>query len=114
MICFFEGAVMMRFATFLLAFSNFLVAQNIPFAGTSWKLNSEKSKGPTPACLALEKGILQLPREIYTGSPSDKPVRPLPAKCAIVYKFDFSPDGRTLTLTQPQLDASFKTVFDKQ
>jgi hypothetical protein len=55
--------MVMRFATFLLAFSNFLaLAQNIPFAGTSWKLNPEKWSVPAPACLALHKGLLRLPR----------------------------------------------------
>jgi hypothetical protein len=105
---------MMRSAIFLLAFGSFLaVAQNIPFAGTSWKLNPEKSSGPTSACLALDKGILRLPRVMYTGAPSDKPVRPLPPECALVYKFTWSADGRTLTLTQPN-DANFKAVFDRQ
>jgi hypothetical protein len=107
--------MIIRFAFLLVAVCSFLApAQNIPFAGTSWKLNPEKSSGPTPACLALDKGILRIPRELYTGSPSDKPVRPLPPQCALVYKFNWSADGRTLTLTQPQLDASFKTVFDRQ
>jgi hypothetical protein len=106
--------MLMRFATFLLAFSNFLaLAQNISFAGTSWKLNPEKSSVPASACLALDKGLLRIPREMYTGVRSDKPVRPFPPKCALVYKFTWSADGRLLTLTQPQ-DASFQAVFDRQ
>jgi hypothetical protein len=36
-----------------------------------------------------------------------------PPQCAFVYKFAWSPDGRTLTLTQPD-DANFKAVFDRQ
>ena len=90
------------------------VAQNVPFAGTVWKLNPAKSSGRVPTCLTLANGILRLPREIYTGSPSDKPVRQLPAKCADVYKLTWASDGSTMTVTQPQLDANFKAVFDKQ
>jgi hypothetical protein len=45
---------------------NFLAfAEENKFAGT-WKLNPEKSSGPPPICLAMNKGILQIPREIHT------------------------------------------------
>jgi hypothetical protein len=107
--------LMIRFSILLLALGSFVVvAENIPFAGAVWKLNSEKSNGRTPTCLGLDKGNLRLPSQMLTGSPTDKPIRPLPAQCALVYKFTWSPDGRTMTMTQPELDASFKAVFDKQ
>jgi hypothetical protein len=104
-----------RFIVLLVAFSSVVAAfESFPFAGTVWKVNPEKLNGPVPHCLDLNKGLLRLPTRMLTGSPTDKPVRPLPAKCALVYKFAWSSDGLTMTLTQPQLDPSYRIVSDKQ
>jgi len=96
-------------------------AQEPTFSGT-WKFNSQKSIGPAPVCLT--NGVLKIPVAIYTGPGSGTSQRtssganaaPSPtAKCASgVYKFDTSPDGRTLTMTQPQRKGNFKAVFDRQ
>lgn len=92
-----------------------LAADN-PYAGT-WKLNLEKSKGPTPAC--LDNGILVIPPEIFTGAAAPNQDTRLtkiksPNCFRRVYKFTASPDGRALTLTQPQIDPAFRAVFDRQ
>jgi hypothetical protein len=91
-------------------------ATDNPLAGT-WKLNAAKSTGPTPPC--VRGGILIIPAEIYTGSSSSKPVRQPAgtasesANCTSVYLFTPSADGRTLTMTRPNADPAYKTVFDK-
>jgi hypothetical protein len=106
--------------TLALAFSGFLAsAADNPLAG-SWKLNAAKSLGPAPPC--VQDGILKIRAEVFTGSPKPDPARgptgaahtPESGKCATVYLFTPSPDGRTLTLTQPQGNPVFKSVFEKQ
>jgi hypothetical protein len=104
--------------TLMLACCSFLAsAADNPLAGT-WKLNATKSIGPTPPC--VRGGILIIPAEIYTGSSSPKPVRQTAgtasesAKCTSVYLFTPSTNGRTLTMTRPNADPAYKTVFDKQ
>jgi hypothetical protein len=57
--------------------------------------------GANPTMLFRQKIVFNFPR-----SPS--------GKCAGVYLFTPSSDGRTLTMTQPQVDAKFKAVFEKQ
>ena len=103
-----------------LAFSGFVAsAADNPFAG-SWKLNTAKSLGPAPAC--MQDGILTIRTGIYTGSskPAPSPGTAGSAraaesgKCATVYLFTPSPDGRTLTLTRPQGNPAFKSIFEKQ
>jgi hypothetical protein len=91
-------------------------ADENPHAGT-WKLNPERSRGPVPAC--VQNGVLKIKPEIYTGSPkpalrSAAAPGPSSAKCAGVYRFAASPDGHTLTMTQPQVDPKFIAVFEKQ
>jgi len=98
------------------------LAQDNPYAGT-WKLNAEKSIGPAPACAVLSNdGILRIAPGIFTGSPASNSA-PLPARlatgskssqCVGAYKFTSSPDGRTLTITQPQINPEYKAVFDRQ
>jgi hypothetical protein len=105
----------MRLAALIFGLSvSVAMAQSIPFAGTSWKLDPAKSSGRVPACLTSAKGILAIPRQINTGSLTDKPVGPLAGKCTQVqvYRFEWSADGGTLIVTPP--DANFKAVFDKQ
>jgi hypothetical protein len=104
--------------TLAVAFCGLASAADNPYAG-SWKLNPMKSVGPPPAC--LQNGILRLPAEIYTGpksapaTVSAKAARaPQASRCG-VYFFQPSPDGRTLTVTQPQeKNPTFKSVFEKQ
>jgi hypothetical protein len=89
---------------------------NNRYAGT-WKLDTAKSHGPMPAC--LQKGILNISPEIYTGSPKSgaQPATGTGSptgSCKGVYFFSQSPDGRTLTMTQPQAHPEFKAVFEKQ
>ena len=104
-----------RFTILLLALCGFVSsAEDLPFSGSIWRLNTDRSNGPVPSCLGLKDGTMRLPTRMFTGSPTDRPVQPLPAACALVYKFTWSPDGRTMTLTQPQLDPSFRAVFDRQ
>lgn len=92
-------------------------AADNPFAG-SWKLNTVKSTGPSTSC--FPDGTLKIPSEIFTGAGSQQPAGETSGKgkrsgeCASVYLFTPSPDGRTLTLTQPQKNPAFKAVFDKQ
>jgi hypothetical protein len=91
-------------------------ADQNPYAGT-WKLIAEKSHGPVPAC--VQDGVLKIKPEIFTGSPnstgrSAAPAAPPSGRCAGVYRFTPSSDGRTLTMTQPQVDPNFKAVFEKQ
>jgi hypothetical protein len=102
-------------ATILLLASTFVgFAADNPVAGT-WKLNTTESKGPVGAF--VHNGILQIPPEIYKGGSSDKnaPAKKVAesGKGPAVYLFSPSPDGRTLTITQPQ-DPSIKLVFEKQ
>ena len=91
-------------------------AADNPLAG-SWKLNPAKSTGPATSC--FPDGVLRLPPEIFTGARNQKlgevsgKVKQA-GECAGVYLFTPSPDGRTLTLTQPQKNPTFKAVFDKQ
>jgi len=103
-----------------LALAGFIAsAADNPLAG-SWKLNSARSVGPTPPCFQV--GILEIRAEVFTGSPKSYSARertvvahaPEPGKCATVYLFTPSPDGRTLTLTRPQGNPAFKSVFEKQ
>ena len=86
-------------------------AEKNPYAGT-WKLNVQKSIGPPPAW--VQNGILKLPAEIYTGASSAQPAGKTAGRSDGVYKFDLSPDGRTLTVTQPQRSSRDKAVFERQ
>jgi hypothetical protein len=92
-------------------------AADNPFAG-SWKLNTAKSVGPAPSC--VHDGIMRIRPEIFTGAGNQGPAGEpsgkgkQSAECTSVYLFTPSPDGRTLTLTQPQKNPAFKAVFDKQ
>jgi len=91
-------------------------AEENPHAGT-WKLNPAKSHGPIPAC--VQAGVLRIKPEVFTGSPksvgrSAAASGPSSGQCAGVYLFAPSPDGRTLTMTQPQVDPKFIAVFEKQ
>ena len=70
----------------------------------------------------VQDGILKIRAEVFTGSPSPDSAGertvvthvPESGKSATVYLFTPSPDGRTLTLTQPQRNPAFKAVFEKQ
>ena len=113
-----EFLMRLLITTFALAVCGVLVsAADNPFAG-SWKLNTAKSTGPAPSC--FPDGIMRIPPEIFTGAGNQKPAREVSGKvkqsaeCTGVYLFTPSPDGRTLTLTQPQKNPIFKAVFDKQ
>ncbi len=82
-----------------------------------WKLNVAKSAGPAPSC--VHDGILRIPSKIFTGSSDRKPTERLTrtshsTECTGVYLFTPSSDGRTLTLTQPQVNLSITYVFEKQ
>jgi hypothetical protein len=105
--------LMMSLIAFGTVFSSFLAAAQDSPAGTLWKLNPEKSSGPVPTCVASDKGLVRLPIRVHAGSIYVKPLRPPPSECSTdVYKFEWSQDGKTMIVTQP--DASFKAVFDKQ
>jgi hypothetical protein len=98
----------------LLASSLLSSAADNQFAGT-WKLNAAESKGTVPAC--VQNGVLHIRPGIYKGDSSDRKTAPAKneaqsGKCASVYLFSPSADGRTLTVTQPQ-DPSLRAVFEK-
>jgi hypothetical protein len=101
---------------FSLFLGSVLAAEN-PFAGT-WKLNTQKSVRLVPQC--VDEMMVIPPEPFPVSAASHQAIRipnpkgPKPPQCRSVYKFTASPDGRTLTLTQPQVDPAFKAVFDKQ
>jgi hypothetical protein len=103
-------------ALLLAACQHLAFADENPHAGT-WKLNKDKSHGSMPAC--VQNGVLKIKPEIYTGSPkaagrSAGASGPSSGQCDGVYRFAPSADGRTLTMTQPQVDPKFIAVFEKQ
>jgi len=108
-------------ATLTLALNIFVAsAADVPLAGT-WKLNAAKSAGPAPAC--VHDGILRIRPEVYKGprkldaagqTNGGATNAAEPGKCSTVYLFTPSPDGHTLTLTQPHVNPAFKSVFEKQ
>ena len=88
-------------------------AESNPAAAT-WKLDKQRStlNGPPPSI--VRNGILKIRPEIYTGEGTAAPRRQArTAGASKVFKFDLSPDGRTLTVTRPN-DAIMKMVFERQ
>ncbi len=100
-----------RIAAVLLALCSFLICADVnPLAGT-WKLDPVRSKGPVPSM--VRDGFLTFPPEIFLGGSPPRNRTPN-GKVPGVYKMTVSPDGRTLTMTQPQAVPEHRTVFDRQ
>src|SRR5277367_2314316 len=82
------------------------LADDNAFAG-AWKLNVEKSNGRP--YFVMRDGVLRIPPDIFKGGVIPTAIAPN-GKVPQVFKFEISPDGRTMTVTQPQADPNFRAV----
>jgi hypothetical protein len=97
-------------ALLLTIFTWLVLADGNPFAGT-WKLNVEKSNSRAP--FLLPDGVLRIPSEVFKGGAISS-AGPRNGKGGEVFYFSITPDGQTLTLTQPQTDPNYKVVFERR
>jgi hypothetical protein len=97
-------------ALLLTIFTCLALSDANPFAGT-WKLNAEKSNSRAP--FLLRDGVLRIPSEVFKGGAVSSG-GPRNGRGGEVFYFAITPDGRTLTLTQPQTDPNYKVVFERR